>query len=69
MLEISEQNSNFPGINIVTVPTVTYNFETLASHILGTVGKITQPELEGKTNYDINDIIGKQAFNMYLKNI
>jgi penicillin-binding protein 2 len=71
MLEISEQNSNFPGINIVTVPTVTYNFETLASHILGTVGKITQPELEGKTNYDINDIIGKTGiqyvFEEYLK--
>lgn len=71
MLEISEQNSNFPGINIVTVPTVTYDSETLASHILGTVGKITQPELEGKTNYDINDIIGKTGiqyvFEEYLK--
>lgn len=71
MLEISEQNSNFPGINIITVPTVTYNSETLASHILGTVGKITQPELEEKTNYDINDIIGKTGiqyvFEEYLK--
>lgn len=71
MLEISEKNSNFPGINIVTVPTVAYNSGTLASHILGTVGKITQPELEGKTNYDINDIIGKTGiqyvFEEYLK--
>ena len=71
MLEISEQNSNFPGINIITVPTVTYNSETLASHILGTVGKITQPELEEKTNYDINDIIGKTGiqyvFEEYLR--
>ena len=71
MLEISEKNSNFPGINIVTVPTVAYNYGTLASHILGTVGKITQPELEEKTNYDINDIIGKTGiqyvFEEYLK--
>ncbi len=71
MLEISEQNSNFPGINIITVPTVAYNSETLASHILGTVGKITQPELEEKTNYDINDIIGKTGiqyvFEEYLR--
>lgn len=71
MLEISEKNSNFPGINIVTVPTVAYNSGTLASHILGTVGKITQPELEEKTNYDINDIIGKtgiqNVFEEYLK--
>lgn len=71
MLEISEKNSNFPGINIVTVPTVAYDSGTLASHILGTVGKITQPELEEKTNYDINDIIGKTGiqyvFEEYLK--
>ena len=71
MLEISEQNSNFPGINIITVPTVAYNSGTLASHILGTVGKITQPELEEKTNYDINDIIGKTGiqyvFEEYLR--
>lgn len=71
MLEISEQNSNFPGINIITVPTVAYNSETIASHILGTVGKITQPELEEKTNYDINDIIGKTGiqyvFEEYLR--
>lgn len=71
MLEISEQNSNFPGINIITVPTVVYNSGTLASHILGTVGKITQPELEEKTNYDINDIIGKTGiqyvFEEYLR--
>lgn len=71
MLEISEQNSNFPGINIITVPTVAYNYGTLASHILGTVGKITQPELEEKTNYDINDIIGKTGiqyvFEEYLR--
>ncbi len=71
MLEISEKNSNFPGINIVTVPKVAYNSGTLASHILGTVGKITQPELEEKTNYDINDIIGKTGiqyvFEEYLK--
>lgn len=71
MLEISEQNSNFPGINIITVPTVAYNSGTLASHILGTVGRITQPELEEKTNYDINDIIGKTGiqyvFEEYLR--
>ena len=72
MLEISEQNSKFPGMNIVTKPIVSYNFGTCASHILGTVGKITEDELKGKENkYDLNDIIGKTGieyvFEDYLK--
>lgn len=72
MLEISEQNSEFPGINIVTKPTVSYNFGTCASHILGTVGKITEDELKDKENkYDLNDIIGKTGiqyvFEEYLR--
>lgn len=72
MLEISEQNSNFPGINIVTEPVVNYDSGTLASHVLGTVGPITESELDGKEDsYDINDIIGKTGiqyvFEEYLK--
>lgn len=72
MLEISEQNSKFPGMNIITKPTVNYNLGTTASHILGTVGPITEDELKGKEEeYDINDIIGKTGiqyvFEEYLK--
>ena len=72
MLEISEQNSNFPGINIVTKPTVNYNFGSMASHILGTVGKITEDELKSNEDkYDLKDIIGKTGiqyvFENYLK--
>ena len=47
MLEISERSSDFPGINIVTSSAVDYPSETLASHILGTVGPITESELSG----------------------
>ena len=72
MLEISEKNSSFPGINIVTKPTVSYNFGTMASHILGTVGKITEDELKNNEDiYDLNDIIGKTGiqyvFEDYLR--
>ena len=72
MLEINEQNSMFPGMNIVTKPTVNYNLGTSASHVLGTIGKITEDELKGKENkYDINDVIGKTGvqyvFEDYLK--
>ena len=72
MLEISERNSDFPGINIVTSSAVDYIENTTASHILGTVGPITEEELKGKEDkYDINDIIGKTGiqyvFEKYLK--
>lgn len=72
MLEISERNSDFPGINIVTSSAVNYPSGTLASHILGTVGPITELELSEKEDkYDINDIIGKTGiqyvFEKYLK--
>ena len=72
MLQISEKSADFPGINIVTKPTVNYNLGSTASHILGTIGKITESELEGKEDkYGINDIIGKDGiqyiFEDYLK--
>ena len=72
VLEFSEKSSEFPGIDIVTEPIVTYNSGTLASHILGTVGKITKEELEKNgEEYDQKDIIGKTGiqyvFEKYLK--
>lgn len=71
MLEINEQNTKFPGMNIVTKPTVNYNFGTCASHILGTVGPITEDELKNNEEYNLTDIIGKTGiqyvFENYLK--
>jgi len=72
MLEICERSADFPGINIATASAVDYPSDTLASHVLGTVGPITETELIGKENtYDINDIIGKTGiqyvFEKYLK--
>lgn len=72
VLEFSEQSSEFPGIDIITQPIVTYNSASLASHILGTVGKITKEELDKNgTKYNQNDIIGKTGiqyvFEKYLK--
>lgn len=42
VMELSERNSEFAGINIVTEPKISYTSENLASHILGTIGKITR---------------------------
>ena len=70
--QFSEQSARFPGINVVKEPIVSYPSGTLASHILGYVGRITAEELEGKEDiYSPNDIIGKSGvqyvFEDYLK--
>lgn len=72
VLKLSENNINFPGVDIVTKPSVSYPSGTLASHILGTVGKVTEDELKSRGNdYGFNDIIGKTGieyvYEEYLK--
>ncbi|MBE5806059.1 MAG: penicillin-binding protein 2 [Clostridiales bacterium] len=70
VMELSEMNVKFGGIDIVTEPIVNYVSGSLASHILGTVGKITQSELEGKEDlYNINDIIGKTGIEYVFEDL
>ena len=69
-MELSEQNSKFAGIDIVTEPIISYNSGSLASHILGTVGKIGPEELNGKENiYDMNDMIGKTGIQYVFEDL
>lgn len=70
--QISERNSDFPGISISTKAGRTYLAGNLASHVIGYTGKIKEDEYnENKDNYDIDDIIGKTGveyvFEKYLK--
>ena len=69
-MELSEQNAEFAGIDIVTEPIISYNCGSLASHILGTVGKIDSKELEGKEDkYDLNDMIGKTGIQYVFEDL
>ena len=69
-MELSEQNSKFAGIDIVTEPIISYTSGSLASHILGTVGKIKKEELEGKEDtYDVNDLIGKTGIQYVFEDL
>ena len=70
--ELTERSSEFPGVNIVTESIRTYNSGTLASHILGYIGRISEKEYEEKKDtYNNDDIIGKTGveylFEKYLK--
>ena len=67
----NERNDEFPGLTISTEALRSYPSGTLASHILGYVGKINENELKENEGYDLNDRIGKigieYIFEPYLK--
>ena len=66
--EIREQSSYFPGAGVVTEPVVVYPYGSLASHVLGQVGAISEEEYETrKDTYNINDIIGKTGIEATLE--
>lgn len=72
LAQISEQSASFPGINIETEAIRSYPSGSLASHLLGYIGKISAEKLKGKEDrYNANDIIGETGieyiFEDYLK--
>ena len=68
LAELNEKGSEFPGVNITSKAIRTYTSGSLASHILGYVGKIEKQELEGKEDiYGLNDIIGKMGIEYIME--
>lgn len=71
-VKLGEQSIYFQGISATNEPMVSYPSGSLASHILGYVGNITETELDGREDtYGINDVIGKvgiqYVFEEYLR--
>ncbi len=74
---IAEQLSYIKGIKVAVEPIRYYPYGTMASHVLGYLGKISQPQEVEKYNkdprYGINDMIGKtgleESFEDHLKGI
>lgn len=70
--QISEQNSDFPGVTISETSKRAYPLNNTASHIIGRIGQIEASELENNQDtYNQNDIIGKAGieyvFEKYLR--
>ena len=70
--EFSENNSKYPGVNIVVTPETKYTMGSLAANVLGYTSTISAEEYkEKKDTYDQDDIIGKTGieyvFEEYLK--
>lgn len=72
VLVFNERSSEFLGVNVVVEPVRNYDSGTLAAHIIGNIGQISENELATrKDTYDMDDIIGKNgieyACEEYLK--
>lgn len=57
--QIEEMNHSFPGINIEYRPIRKYYYSSLASHVLGYVGKIGNEEYTQNEGYELDDYFGK----------
>ncbi len=67
--QLNEQSANFPGVSITTKPIRSYPSGSLASHILGYIGKINEEELnQNKERYTMNDIIGRTGIEYIMEN-
>lgn len=74
VIMIEEIKADLPGINIVVTPKRYYPNGTIAAHILGYVGNITEDELnelDDSSGYNINSTYGKmgieKSMEKYLK--
>ncbi len=58
---IEEHRRELPGVSIITQPQRSYNYGSLAGHLLGYVHSITKEELEqsGFEDYGLGDLVGK----------
>ena len=68
-IQFNEQNSQFPGINIVEEPIRVYTQGDLASHVLGYIRKINSEQLLEKADegYTMNDYIGQMGIEYVLE--
>ncbi|OXX85038.1 penicillin-binding protein [Paraclostridium benzoelyticum] len=68
--EIEERAIEFPGVSVAKEPVREYPEKNLASHTLGTMGKISEDELakkqeDGDARYSKSDIVGKTGIERY----
>ena len=67
VLEFEERKHNLPGISTRDMPVRDYSYGSLASHVLGYVGKINEEEYKNNSGYNIDDYIGKTGIEYMLE--
>lgn len=67
--KICERNSDFPGVTITTQSARKYNYDNLASHILGYIGKISEKEYNAAQDiYNNDDYVGRTGIESLFEN-
>ena len=67
--QISERNSDFPVVTITTQSARKYNYDNLASHILGYIGKISEKEYNDEQDiYSNDDYVGRTGIESLFEN-
>lgn len=67
--QISERNSDFPGVTITTQSSRKYNYYNLASHIIGYIGKISEKEYNAEQDvYNNDDYVGRTGIESLFEN-
>lgn len=70
--QISEKNTDYPGITISTDSERVYGYGNLASHIIGYIGRINQDEYDANKNsenpYKNDDYIGRTGIESLFEN-
>lgn len=74
LAQISERNTEFPGITVTTDSQRKYNYGNIASHIIGYIGKISEAEYNAEQDiYENDDYVGRtgieSSFEKYLRGI
>ena len=68
--QIEERAMQLPGVSIAVEPVRDYPDKNLASHVLGTMGRISEQELaqkqeNGESGYTKNDVVGKTGIEKF----
>lgn len=73
LAQLNEQSASFPGVNVPVSPIRSYPSKSLASHILGYIGRVESGDIkeDKEKKYLLDDIIGRTGieyiFEPYLK--
>ena len=67
--EIGERGSDFPGASMTQEPVRNYLVGSVASHILGYIGQISEDEYKKRKDqgYEANDLVGKSGLEYVLE--
>ena len=70
--QISEKNTDYPGITITTDSERKYDYDNLASHIIGYIGRINEEEYknakETDNPYENDDYVGRTGIESLFEN-